>query len=157
MNGLNHTITGSKLSAIAELIRLQRQYGTLLLVLPTLWSLFIASDGMPEPMLLVVFMVGSFLMRSAGCVINDIADRRFDREVERTRNRPLACGRLSVAEAVVVFVVLALCAFGLVLMLNTLTIALSVVAIGLASIYPFVKRVSFFPQVFLGMAFGWGR
>ncbi len=156
MNGLNHTITGSKLTAIADLIRLQKQYGTVLLVLPTLWSLFVASGGRPEAHYLVVFILGSFLMRSAGCVINDIADRRFDREVERTRTRPLADGRLTVGEAVAVFVVLSLLAFALVLTLNAFTIALSVVAILLASVYPLIKRVSFFPQVFLGMAFGWG-
>ncbi len=157
MNGLNHhTITGSKLAAIADLIRLQKQYGTALLLLPTLWSLFIVSGGRPEPQHLVIFILGSFLMRSAGCVVNDIADRRFDSQVARTRTRPLADGRLTVGEAVVVFTVLSLLAFGLVLMLNAFTIALSVVALLLASVYPLVKRVSFFPQVFLGMAFGWG-
>ncbi len=156
MNGLNQTIAGSKLLAVADLIRLQKQYGTALLLLPTLWSLFIVSDGRPEPGLLVIFILGAFLTRSAGCVINDIADRRFDSQVERTRTRPLADGRLTVREALAVFVVLSLLAFGLVLMLNTFTIALSVVALLLASTYPLVKRVSHFPQVFLGMAFGWG-
>lgn len=146
----------SKIQAMSELIRLPSQYGTLLVLAPTLWSLFIASEGRPGAHHLFVFIAGAFLMRSAGCAINDIADRGFDKFVERTKRRPLADGRLGLAEAVLVFVVLSLAAFALVLTLNRLTVALSFVAIALAAGYPFVKRVSHFPQTVLGMAFGWG-
>lgn len=145
-----------KLSAIADLMRLSRQYGTLLVLGPTLWSLFIASNGRPSSMHLIIFIAGTFLMRSAGCVINDIADRGFDGHVERTMDRPLANGRLMVREAVFVFIILASLAFSLVLFLNRYTIILSLAGIILASAYPFVKRVSHYPQVVLGMAFGWG-
>ena len=150
------TITIKKLAAVSDLIRLPKQYGTILLLMPALWALFIASGGRPGLKNLVIFILGAFLMRSAGCAINDIADREFDRSVERTKTRPLASGRLGVGEAVVVFCVLSIFAFTLVLFLNRLTIALSFAGIALASMYPFVKRVSFFPQVFLGVAFGWG-
>ncbi len=151
------TLTGTgKFHAYTELIRLPRQYGTLLVLWPTLWSLFLASRGLPRPKLLFIFIAGTFLMRSAGCVVNDIADRKFDPLVERTRNRPLASGDLTVREAAVAFVVLSSLAFILVLFLNRLTIALSFVGIGLAVVYPFVKRVSHLPQAVLGMAFGWG-
>ncbi len=151
------TITGGqKLHAFTELIRLPKQYGTLLVLWPMLWSLFLASGGVPEGRLLVIFILGTFLMRSAGCVINDIADRKFDPLVERTRARPLAAGTLSVREALLAFAVLAGCAFVLVLFLNRLTILLSFVGITLAVVYPFVKRVSHLPQTVLGMAFGWG-
>lgn len=145
-----------KAYAIADIIRLDRQYGTLLLLLPTLWSLILASNGRPPLHILLIFIIGSFLMRSAGCVINDIADRRFDGCVERTKGRPLPSGRLSVKEAYIVFIVISLLSFLLVLFLNPLTIALSFIGIALAIIYPFVKRVSHLPQVVLGMAFGWG-
>jgi len=123
---------------------------------PTLWSLFIASGGKPSLKLLIIFITGTFLMRSAGCAINDIADRKFDPLVERTRRRPLASGALTVKEALFVFVSLSILAFALVLFLNTLTIIMSFVGILLAVVYPFVKRVSHLPQTFLGMAFGWG-
>lgn len=146
----------SKVLAVADLIRLRSQYGTLLVLAPTLWSLFIAAGGRPELHHLLVFIVAAFLMRSAGCAINDIADRRFDGFVERTKTRPLADGRLSVTEAVIIFVAFVLVSFALVLTLNLLTIGLSFVAIALAAGYPFVKRVSHFPQPVLGMAFGWG-
>jgi len=150
-------ITGvKKFHAYTELIRLPRQYGTLLVLWPTLWSLFLASKGLPEARYLIIFIVGTFLMRSAGCVINDIADRKFDPLVERTRMRPLAVGTLNVREALAAFIVLASLAFILVLFLNRLTIALSFVGIALAVVYPFVKRVSHLPQTVLGMAFGWG-
>lgn len=145
-----------KLSAISGLMRLSKQYGTLLVLWPTLWSLFIASDGRPSAMHLIIFIAGTFLMRSAGCVINDIADRGFDGHVERTRERPLASGRLKAKEAVFVFIVLALAAFSLVLFLNMYTVILSLAGIILAAVYPFVKRVSHYPQIVLGMAFGWG-
>ena len=145
-----------KLIAISDLIRLPKQYGTALLVCPALWSLFMASEGRPSLRLVVIFILGSFLMRSAGCAINDIADRNFDKYVERTKTRPVADGRLNVMEALVVFIVLSLLAFSLVLLLNPFTVMLSFVGIALASTYPFVKRVSHLPQAFLGMAFGWG-
>lgn len=146
----------SRALAVSDLIRLRSQYGTLLVLAPTLWSLFIAAGGRPGAHYLIVFIVGAFLMRSAGCAINDIADRRFDGAVERTKTRPLVDGTLSFTEAVVIFAVFALVSFALVLTLNRLTIALSFVAIALAAGYPFVKRVSHFPQTVLGMAFGWG-
>src|SRR3989337_2563328 len=145
-----------KLFAISDLIRLPKQYGTVLLLCPTLWSLFIATEGRPSLKLLGIFILGTFLMRSAGCAINDIADRNFDRFVERTKARPLASGRLMLKEAIVTFLALSFLAFILVLFLNPLTIILSVIGISLASIYPFIKRVSHLPQVFLGIAFGWG-
>ncbi len=151
-----HAIVAEKLIAISELIRLSKQYGTLLVLWPTLWSLFIASGGRPSARHLVVFIFGSFLMRSAGCAINDIADRNFDAHVERTRLRPVASGRLTVREALTVFAALSLLAFVLVLFLNTITILLSFFGIQLAVIYPFVKRFSSLPQAFLGIAFGWG-
>lgn len=145
-----------KLSAISDLVRLPKQQGTLLLLWPTMWSLFIASSGVPSLKLILIFLLGTFLMRSAGCAINDLADRKFDPEVERTRTRPLASGRLKPVEALFVFAFLCLLAFVLVLQLNTLTVMLSLAGLALAAAYPFVKRVSHFPQVVLGMAFGWG-
>jgi 4-hydroxybenzoate polyprenyltransferase len=145
-----------KLEAISDIIRLRKQYGTVLLLCPTLWSLFIVSEGNPTLKHLVIFTLGAFLMRSAGCVINDIADRRFDSFVSRTKERALPSGRLNLQEAAVIFIVFSLMAFALVLMLNTLTILLSFVAIALALVYPLVKRVSHLPQTVLGVAFGWG-
>lgn len=146
----------NKLTAISELIRLPKQQGTLLVLWPTLWSLFIASGGAPELKHLIIFVLGTFLMRSAGCAINDIADRDFDPHVERTKHRPLASGALSVREALAVFISLSALAFILVLFLNWFTVALSVGGIALAAAYPFVKRFSHFPQTVLGIAFGWG-
>ena len=154
---MSTTVLGAnKLSAISDLIRLTRQYGTLLVLWPTLWSLVVASGGAPAVKHLVIFTLGAFLMRSAGCAINDIADRKIDPLVERTRARPLASGSLNVREALGVFFALSLLAFALVLFLNTFTILLSLVAFSLAGIYPFVKRFSHLPQAFLGAAFGWG-
>ncbi len=153
---MSTAMISSKLIAISELIRLPKQYGTALLLCPTLWALFMASGGRPSIKHFVIFVLGAFLMRSAGCAVNDIADRDFDGHVERTRSRPLAQGRLKVWEASLVFTVLSLLAFTLVLFLNKLAIMLSLVAVLLAATYPFVKRVSFFPQAFLGAAFGWG-
>ncbi len=152
----SETLSLKKLGAVSDLIRLPKQYGTLLVLWPTLWSLFMASNGWPGVKLLVIFVLGTFLMRSAGCAANDIADRNFDPYVERTRTRPLASGRLSVGTAVFVFLALSALAFGLVLFLNPFTITLSLVGILLAVVYPLVKRVSHLPQVFLGIAFGWG-
>lgn len=137
----------------ALLMRVDKPVGILLLLWPTLWALWLAADGIPEIHLLVIFSLGVFLTRSAGCVINDYADRHFDGQVERTKNRPLATGRVTEKEALGVFVSLALMAFFLVLILNKLSIVLSVIAIAIATIYPFMKRVTYFPQVVLGAAF----
>lgn len=150
------TLKTGKLAAVSDLIRLPSQYGTLLVLWPTLWSLFIASNGRPGAKLLAIFILGTFLMRSAGCAINDVADRDFDPHVHRTKKRPVASGRLSVREALFVFAALSALAFGLVLFLNTYTIILSFVGLLLAGVYPFAKRVSYWPQAVLGMAFGWG-
>jgi len=137
------------------LIRFHRPIGTLLLLWPCLWALWIAADGVPDPLVLVVFVAGTFLMRSAGCAINDYADRDFDPHVARTRERPLAAGLISPREALYVAGGLSLVAFGLVLLMNTLTILLSVVGVLLAVTYPFAKRYTHLPQVHLGAAFGW--
>jgi len=136
-------------------MRLNRPIGIFLLMWPTLWALWIASEGSPDLLVLLVFTGGVVLMRSAGCVINDYADRDFDPHVERTRDRPIAAGRVRPREALVLFAVLCLTAFGLVLLMNRLTIMLSFVGVVLAALYPFMKRFTHLPQVFLGMAFGW--
>lgn len=146
----------SRLRLIAELIRLPHQTGTLLLMLPTLWTLVLASRGRPDPLLLVIFISGSFLMRSAGVILNDAADRRLDRHVERTRTRPLASGRLSMGTALATVLALLTIAGSLVLLLDRLAILLSPVALFLAAVYPFAKRILPVPQAVLGMAFGWG-
>ncbi|MFQ5455112.1 MAG: 4-hydroxybenzoate octaprenyltransferase [Nitrospirota bacterium] len=145
-----------KIAAISELIRLDKQYGTLLLMLPTLWSLMLATDGKPSLRLLIIFVLGSFLMRSAGCVINDISDRDFDRHVERTKERPLASGKISIKEAWALFVILISLCFLLVMLLNRFTIVLSPIGLLLAMIYPLIKRVLNIPQIVLGISFGWG-
>lgn len=138
------------------LMRMDRPIGTFLLLWPTLWALWIAGTGRPDPYVVLVFVAGVFLMRSAGCVINDYADRKFDPLVERTQNRPIATGRVKPKEALVLFLLLCLAAFVLVLTLNRLTVLMSLAAVALAACYPFVKRVTHLPQVFLGVAFGWG-
>ena len=143
----------SRLSLIAELIRLPNQTGTLLLMLPTLWALMLASHGRPNPILIVIFSLGSLLMRSAGVILNDAADRRLDRQVERTRMRPLASGRLPMGAAFAVLLVLLAIAGGLLLLLDRLALLLSPVAVLLAAAYPFAKRVLPLPQAVLGMAF----
>lgn len=145
-----------RLKDYAVLMRLDRPIGSLLLLWPTLWALWFASGGRPDPRILMVFVIGVFLMRSAGCVINDYADRGFDPHVERTRNRPIAAGRVAPREALVLFTVLCGAAFALVLTLNRLTIGLSVIGAVLAATYPFLKRWTHLPQFYLGMAFGWG-
>ena len=139
-----------------RLMRVDRPIGSLLLMWPTLWAVWIASRGSPEPHILLIFIAGVFLMRSAGCVINDYADRDMDPHVERTRDRPLAAGRVSTAEALILFGVLSGAALALVLTLNTLTIMLSLVGAFWAVIYPFMKRFIHVPQLFLGFAFSWG-
>lgn len=135
---------------------MHRPIGTLLLLWPTLWAVFIASDGRPDAYTVFAFSLGTLLMRSAGCAINDYADRNFDRHVERTRDRPLTAGHIAPWEAVAVFVVLSLCALPLVLPFNRLTWALAVVAALLAASYPFTKRFFALPQAYLGVAFGFG-
>lgn len=137
------------------LIRFDRPIGTLLLMWPALWALWIASEGVPAWNYLLIFMLGVFFMRSAGCAINDYADRDIDGKVERTCNRPIATGLVSPKEALGVFAALCLMAFGLVLFLNWQTMLLSVVALVLAAAYPFMKRYTHLPQLVLGMAFGW--
>ena len=137
------------------LMRVDRPIGSLLLMWPALWALWIAGEGHPEPFITLVFILGVFLMRSAGCVINDFADRNLDPHVARTRERPLAAGRVTPREALMLFVVLCLAALALVLTLNQLTLMLSLVALPLAASYPFMKRFTYLPQVHLGVAFGW--
>jgi len=148
-------ITSTRLREYALLMRLNRPIGILLLLWPTLWGLWVASHGKPNLLVLSVFVLGVVLMRSAGCVINDYADRNIDPHIERTRNRPLAAQRISTKEALTLFVVLCLVAFVLVLQLNRLTIILSFAGAFLAARYPFMKRYTHLPQVYLGAAFGW--
>ena len=138
------------------LIRGDRPVGILLLLWPTWWALWLAAEGLPPWHLLLIFSAGVWLTRSAGCVINDYADRWLDPQVERTRQRPLATGAVSPREAMALFVVMMLVAFGLVLFTNTLTILLSIAGAFLAATYPFLKRHTYLPQVYLGVAFGWG-
>ena len=149
--------TARKFSLYLKLIRFDRPIGTLLLLWPTLWALWMASGGTPDGMILAVFVLGTFLMRSAGCAINDVADRKFDAHVARTANRPLAAGLIAPREAVLVAAALALAALCLVVFfLNTLSLQLSVIAAALAAAYPFTKRFFVMPQAVLGVAFGFG-
>ncbi len=144
-----------RLTQYSKLVRLHRPIGTLLLLWPSLWALWIAADGSPPWGMVAIFVLGVTIMRSAGCAINDFADRNIDGEVKRTSDRPLVTGQVSPQEAVGVFVVLCLLAFGLVLLLNRMTIYMSTVAVVLAAAYPFAKRYTHLPQIILGMAFGW--
>ncbi|MET0815327.1 MAG: 4-hydroxybenzoate octaprenyltransferase [Pseudoxanthomonas sp.] len=139
-----------------KLVRGDRPIGVLLLLWPTWWALWIAAKGVPPLWTLFVFTAGVWLTRSAGCVINDYADRWLDPQVERTRGRPLATGAVSGREALLVFAVLMIAAFGLVLTLNRVTVYLSFVGLVLAATYPYLKRYTYLPQVYLGLAFGWG-
>ncbi|MBL1277984.1 MAG: 4-hydroxybenzoate octaprenyltransferase [Ectothiorhodospiraceae bacterium] len=139
----------------ALLMRMNRPTGTYLLLWPTVWALWIAGDGSPNSGVTLVFVLGVVLMRSAGCVINDYADREIDPHVARTQNRPIPTGKVTPREALVLFVVLCLMAFTLVMTMNWLTIGLSVGGVVLAALYPFMKRHTYLPQVFLGLAFGW--
>ncbi|MCB1785004.1 MAG: 4-hydroxybenzoate octaprenyltransferase [Chromatiaceae bacterium] len=145
----------SRLALYWRLVRADRPIGIYLLLWPALWALWIAAEGVPPWWTLVVFVLGTALMRSAGCAINDFADRDFDGHVERTAQRPLATGLISAREAVLVFAALSLLAFALVLTLNARTIAHSFIALGLAALYPFTKRYIQVPQLVLGLAFGW--
>lgn len=144
-----------RLREYARLTRLDRPIGIYLVMWPTLWALWIAAEGRPDLLVFTVFMLGVVLMRSAGCAINDYADRDIDGHVARTRERPLARGSISPKEALAVFAVLTLIAFFLVLLMNPLTIMLSVPAAILAGSYPFTKRYTYLPQAYLGAAFGW--
>jgi 4-hydroxybenzoate polyprenyltransferase len=146
----------ARLDAYERLMRLDKPIGILLLLWPTLWALWISSNGHPDWLIVWIFMLGTVLMRSAGCVMNDYADRKFDAHVERTRSRPLATGEVSPREALALAGVLSLLAFGLVLLLNKLTVLLSVCALFLAMTYPYTKRFISIPQAYLGVAFGFG-
>lgn len=144
-----------KLLQYARLMRLDKPIGIYLLLWPTLWALWIAGEGRPNLMVLLVFGSGVVLMRSAGCVINDYADRDFDQHVARTKDRPIAAGRVSPKEALLLFCGLCFSAFLLVLLMNSLTVWLSLAGGFLAATYPFMKRYTHLPQVYLGAAFGW--
>jgi len=145
-----------RLSQYKKLMRLDKPIGILLLLWPTLWGQWLASDGRPDWLILWIFVVGVVLMRSAGCVINDYADREFDPHVARTRERPLAAGKVSPKEALLLASGLSLLAFLLILPLNRLVLGLSVIALFLAASYPFTKRFFAIPQAYLGIAFGFG-
>lgn len=149
------SLTQGKLLAYHRLMRTDKPIGALLLLWPTLWALWVAAPGVPPLGILAVFIAGVWLMRAAGCVVNDYADRKFDGHVKRTANRPLPSGAVSEKEARNLFIVLVLLAFVLVLTLNLMTILLSVAALALAWTYPFMKRYTHLPQVVLGAAFGW--
>ncbi|MBU5377519.1 MAG: 4-hydroxybenzoate octaprenyltransferase [Pantoea sp.] len=145
----------SKFQAYSRLMRIDKPIGTLLLLWPTLWALWLSDMGVPPLPVLVVFVLGVFVMRAAGCVINDFADRKVDGFVKRTAGRPLPSGAVSEKEAKILFVLLGLLAFALVLTMNLMTILLSLGGLGLAWCYPFMKRYTHLPQVVLGAAFGW--
>jgi len=152
---LNNNIT-ERLLQYAYLVRLHKPIGTVLLLWPTLWALWFASQGRPPLLHVIIFSVGTLLMRSAGCAVNDYADREFDRHVKRTEKRPLTSGKISGKETLMVAGILALLSFALVLPLNRLTIELSIAALFIAILYPFTKRFFSMPQAILGIAFGFG-
>jgi 4-hydroxybenzoate polyprenyltransferase len=145
-----------RIKTYAQLMRLDKPIGILLLLWPMLWGLWFAAQGLPDWQILIIFILGTILMRSAGCVINDYADRKIDPHVERTKNRPMAAGRVSSKEALLLAAGLSVCAFLLILPLNQLTILLSVPALFLAGTYPFTKRFFAMPQAYLGIAFSFG-
>jgi 4-hydroxybenzoate polyprenyltransferase len=149
-------LIAKRLDAYERLVRLDKPIGALLLLWPTLWAVWLASGGQPTLKVVVIFVLGTFLMRSAGCAINDYADRDFDPHVKRTRERPLAAREIEPREALIVAAVLAAAAFGLVLMLNRMAIALSFLGLAIAAAYPFTKRFFVMPQLVLGIAFGFG-
>ena len=153
---MHWNMTKSQLLSYAKLMRLNRPIGTLLLLWPVLWALWIAAAGVPDADVLVVFILGTIGMRSAGCVINDYVDRDFDGLVQRTKDRPLATGSVSGKEALILFSALILGCGLLVVQMNDLTVRLAFAGVGLAIIYPFMKRYTYLPQIFLGVAFGWG-
>ncbi|MCM5511308.1 MULTISPECIES: 4-hydroxybenzoate octaprenyltransferase [unclassified Vibrio] len=148
-------MTAAKAQAYWQLMRMDKPIGTLLLLWPTLWALIIAAQGVPDLTVLVVFILGVVFMRSAGCVINDFADRKVDGHVKRTSQRPLPSGRVTPKEAIGLFIGLSVASFLLVLTMNPLTIKLSFAGLFLAFIYPFMKRYTHLPQLFLGLAFSW--
>ncbi|MBE4600809.1 4-hydroxybenzoate octaprenyltransferase [Vibrio navarrensis] len=148
-------MSAEKAKAYWQLMRMDRPIGSFLLFWPMLWSLLLAAEGMPDWDVLLVFTAGVFLMRSAGCVINDFADRHVDGHVKRTQQRPLPAGKVTSKEAVLLFLVLGITSFLLVLTMNSLTIQLSFVGIALAFVYPFMKRYTHLPQLVLGLAFSW--
>ncbi|CAM3911649.1 4-hydroxybenzoate octaprenyltransferase [Vibrio aerogenes CECT 7868] len=148
-------MTVSKARAYWQLMRMDRPIGSFLLLWPTLWALILSAQGLPDPGVLCVFFLGVLLMRSAGCVINDFADRHVDGHVERTKSRPLPSGMVTEKEAVSLFFFLSVASFILVLTMNKLTIQLSFAGIVLAFVYPFMKRYTHLPQLFLGLAFSW--
>jgi 4-hydroxybenzoate polyprenyltransferase len=145
----------TKFQAYLQLTRFNKPIGSLLLLWPTLWALWVASNGNPDWKIVIIFILGVFFMRSAGCVINDYADRHLDGSVERTKNRPIPSGTVSEKETLLLFSILCLCSFGLVLMTDMKTVLLSFIGLGLASLYPFMKRYTHLPQLFLGLAFSW--
>jgi 4-hydroxybenzoate polyprenyltransferase len=145
-----------RLDAYERLIRLDKPIGTLLLLWPTLWAVWLAADARPAAGMVLIFVLGTLLMRSAGCALNDYADREFDPHVERTRNRPLAAREIAPWEALAVGAALAAAAFGLVLHLNRFAVLLSFLGLGIAASYPFAKRFFALPQAYLGIAFGFG-
>lgn len=149
------TPSNSRLLDFIHLTRLHKPVGTVLLLWPALWALWLAADGVPDVKLLLIFIAGTFVMRAAGCAINDYADRHVDGAVARTSYRPLATGRIQPWEALAVFVVLSLAGFGLVLLTNPLTIALACGGALIIAAYPFMKRYTHLPQVVLGLAWGW--
>src|SRR5260221_4169444 len=153
---MNFSALAAGLALYERLMRLDNPSGTLLLLWPTLWAVGLESDGKPAGRLVWIFVLGTLLMRSAGCVMNDLADWRYDAHVERTRNRPLATGSVSRREAWILASALTLASFGLVLSLNRLTVLLSFAALGLAATYPLTKRFLAIPQAYLGIAFGFG-
>lgn len=156
MNQASHTpVAVDKINAYIQLTRANKPIGWLLLLWPTLWALWLAADGLVSPKLFFIFVAGVWLMRAAGCVINDIADRNIDGKVTRTQNRPLATGAITVRDALFLFITLIVCAFVLVLMTDLKTIQLSFVGAGLAVLYPFMKRMTWMPQLVLGAAFAW--
>jgi len=147
------TLIKNQIADYGRLMRLHKPIGTYLLLWPTLWALWIAAEGFPQQAVLIIFVLGVIMMRAAGCIINDYADRHIDHHVKRTQDRPLTTGRVSAPEAWTLFVILVAASFYLVLLTNPLTIGLSVVAILLAATYPFMKRYTYLPQVVLGAAF----
>ncbi|MEM7540071.1 MAG: 4-hydroxybenzoate octaprenyltransferase [Pseudomonadota bacterium] len=149
-------MTLDKLKAYADLIRLDRPVGVLLLLWPVLWGAWLAAAGVPDFEVLAIFVLGTFLTRSAGCAINDFADRNFDGQVQRTNQRPIVTGRITPAEALIVSATLTALAGVLVLFTNQLTIVMALVAVLLAATYPFAKRYTYLPQLHLGLAFAWG-
>ena len=155
ITSIKHTVFYQKAGLYAQLIRLDKPIGILLLLWPTLIALWIAAEGWPDPAVLFVFITGVILMRSAGCAINDYADRHIDHKVKRTQQRPLASGKISEKETLLIFASLSMTAFILVLFMNELTIWMSIIGILLAASYPFMKRYHYLPQVHLGAAFGW--